>query len=69
MKKKLRVAIIGCGRILPMHAVPATVLEQSELVAVCDIRAERAKPRVYRRELRVRKPRLVEVQVARGRIF
>ena len=45
MKKKLRVAIIGCGRILPMHAVPATVLEQSELVAVCDIRAERAKPR------------------------
>ena len=43
MKKKLRVAIIGCGRILPMHAVPATVLEQSELVAVCDIRAERAK--------------------------
>lgn len=48
MKKKLRVAIIGCGRILPMHAVPATVLEQSELVAVCDIRAERAKAEIGR---------------------
>ena len=37
--------------------------------AVRPLRAESAKPRVYRRELRVRKPRFVEVQVARGRIF
>lgn len=43
MNKKVRVGIIGCGRILPMHIVPATVLEQSELVAVCDIKPERAR--------------------------
>lgn len=42
MSKKLRVGIIGCGRILPMHIVPATVLEQAELIAVCDIKPDRA---------------------------
>lgn len=40
--KKLRIGIIGCGRIAVMHAVPATVLEEAELVACCDIVAERA---------------------------
>ncbi len=40
--KKLRIGIIGCGRISVMHAVPATVLEESMLVACCDIVAERA---------------------------
>lgn len=42
MKRKVKVGIIGCGRILPMHIVPATILEQADLVSVCDIRPERA---------------------------
>ena len=42
MKTKLRVGIVGCGRILPMHATPATVLEEAQLVAVCDIKKDRA---------------------------
>lgn len=40
--EKVRVGIVGCGRILPMHATPATLLKQAELVAVCDIKKERA---------------------------
>ena len=39
--KKLRVAIIGCGRIAQMHFVPAAHLEESELVAACDIKPNR----------------------------
>lgn len=41
--KKLRVAIIGCGRISVMHLVSADRLNQAELVACCDINEERAK--------------------------
>ena len=41
--KKLRVAVIGCGRISVMHLVPASVLEEAELVACCDIKEDRAK--------------------------
>lgn len=40
--KKLRVGVIGCGRICVMHFVPAQKLEQAELVACCDIRKDRA---------------------------
>ncbi len=40
--EKLRVAIIGCGRIFVMHAVPATVLKETELTACCDISLSRA---------------------------
>ena len=40
--KKLRVAVIGCGRISLMHLEPANMLEESELVACCDIKEERA---------------------------
>lgn len=40
--KKLRVGIIGCGRISVMHLVSAEVLECAELVACCDIKRERA---------------------------
>ena len=36
------IAVIGCGRIAVMHLVPASVLEESELVAVCDIKEDRA---------------------------
>ena len=42
MTDKVRVGIIGCGRILPMHITPATVLPQAELVAVCDVKKDRA---------------------------
>lgn len=41
--KKLRVGIIGCGRISVRHIGSAMLLPQSELVAVCDIRIERAR--------------------------
>ncbi len=41
--KKLRVGIIGCGRISVMHLMPASVLPQAELVACCDIDEARAK--------------------------
>ena len=40
--KKLRVAVIGCGRISVMHLIPAKNLEWAELVACCDIKADRA---------------------------
>ncbi len=36
--KKLKVGIIGCGRISIMHFVSADVLEYAELVACCDIK-------------------------------
>lgn len=40
--KKLRVGIIGCGRISPMHLISADTLEQAELVACCDVKKDRA---------------------------
>ncbi len=40
---KLRIGIIGCGNIFPMHAVPVSELALTELVAVCDIKEDRAK--------------------------
>ena len=40
--KKLRVGVIGCGRISVMHFVPVKTVEQAELVACCDIKEERA---------------------------
>lgn len=39
---KLRIGIIGCGRIAVMHLVSADKLETAELVACCDIKKERA---------------------------
>ena len=42
-KTKLRVGVIGCGRISVMHLVPASVLETAELVACCDIKEDRAR--------------------------
>lgn len=41
--KKLRVAVIGCGRISVMHLVPASYLDEAELVACCDIKEDRAR--------------------------
>lgn len=40
--KKLRVGVIGCGRISVMHFVSAKELEYAELVACCDVKKERA---------------------------
>lgn len=40
--KKLNVAVIGCGIISGMHLESVCALDMVELVAVCDIREERA---------------------------
>ena len=40
--KKIRAAVIGCGSISVMHMDSIAALDESELVAVCDIKAERA---------------------------
>ena len=40
--KKLRVGVIGCGRISPMHLISADALAQADLVACCDIKKDRA---------------------------
>ena len=42
MNRKLKVGIIGCGRISVMHLLPAVNLKQSELVCVCDVKKDRA---------------------------
>jgi predicted dehydrogenase len=39
---KLRVGIVGCGNIFPMHAISIKKNENLELVAVCDIKKDRA---------------------------
>lgn len=41
--KKYKVGIVGCGSIFPMHAVSVEMLENAELVAVCDNKEDRAK--------------------------
>ncbi len=43
--KNYRVGIIGCGNIFPMHAVSIREIDNAELVAVCDIKEDRAKKR------------------------
>lgn len=42
MDKKMRFAIIGCGRIAPKHAESIVALPEAELVAVCDSVPEKA---------------------------
>ena len=39
---KLRVGVIGCGRISVRHLIPLTKIDEVELVACCDIKPERA---------------------------
>ncbi|NMA91214.1 MAG: Gfo/Idh/MocA family oxidoreductase [Amphibacillus sp.] len=39
---QLRVGIIGCGNVFPMHAASVVAREDAELVAVCDIKKDRA---------------------------
>ena len=39
---KIRVGVIGCGRISVMHLASAVELPESELVACCDIKPDRA---------------------------
>ncbi len=41
--KQLRVGIIGCGNIFPMHAQSIKDREDAEIVAVCDSKEDRAK--------------------------
>ena len=40
--RKLRVGVIGCGRISVMHFVSIGAIEEAELVACCDIKKDRA---------------------------
>lgn len=40
---KYRVGIVGCGNIFPMHAISVSSLECAEVVAVCDVKEDRAK--------------------------
>ena len=40
--KKIRVGVIGCGRISVMHLVPLSMMEDVELVACADIKPDRA---------------------------
>ncbi|NMB45091.1 MAG: Gfo/Idh/MocA family oxidoreductase [Firmicutes bacterium] len=40
--KKTRVALIGCGRVANVHAQALVALEETELVAVVDIKPDRA---------------------------
>ncbi len=40
--KKLKVGVIGCGSISVMHLDSIVALDESELVAVCDIKPDRA---------------------------
>lgn len=42
---KYKVGVVGCGNIFPMHAISINEQENAELVAVCDIKEERAKNR------------------------
>lgn len=39
---KLRVGVIGCGRVSVMHLVSLTSIKEIELVACCDIKRDRA---------------------------
>ena len=41
--KKLRVGVIGCGNISERHLDSAQSLDEAELVAVCDVKEDRAK--------------------------
>ena len=40
--KKLRIGVIGCGRVSVMHLGSIALLGEAELVACCDIKSERA---------------------------
>lgn len=40
--KRIRAAVVGCGNISVMHLDSIHALDESELVAVCDIKPERA---------------------------
>ena len=42
MKAKLKIGIIGCGRISVMHFTSAKLLPQSDIVACCDIEKVKA---------------------------
>lgn len=49
---QLRVGIIGCGNVFPMHAASVVAREDAELVAVCDIKKDRADQKAERYQCR-----------------
>lgn len=40
--KKLRVAVVGCGRVAVVHIAAIAALKQAEIAAFCDVKYERA---------------------------
>jgi UDP-N-acetyl-2-amino-2-deoxyglucuronate dehydrogenase len=42
MPRKIKTAIVGCGKVAPLHAAPLAALDESEFVAVCDAGRGRA---------------------------
>ena len=42
-KVKYRVGVIGCGRISPFHGMPVKALDDTKVVACCDIRRRKAR--------------------------
>lgn len=48
--RKLRVGIVGCGNIFPMHAISIKKNKDLELVGVCDIKKDRANKEAERFE-------------------
>lgn len=69
--KTFRAAIVGCGAIFTMHAASLAVIENTSLVAVCDIDEQRAKKRAeefgcnyytdYRQMLEIEKPDVLHI--------
>ncbi|MDY0210951.1 MAG: Gfo/Idh/MocA family oxidoreductase [Acholeplasma sp.] len=47
---KLRVGIVGCGNIFPMHAISIKKNDQLDLVAICDIKKDRVEKEAKRFE-------------------
>ncbi|HBG00925.1 MAG TPA: gfo/Idh/MocA family oxidoreductase [Firmicutes bacterium] len=41
--RQLKVAVIGCGNVAPVHLAAATTNPSAQLIAVCDTKEERAK--------------------------
>lgn len=55
--EKIRAAVIGCGNISVMHSDSIAALDEAELVAVCDVKKERAEAaaKIYIETVKIQK--------------
>lgn len=70
-KKPLRVAVVGCGRISPLHLRTAKEAPEARLVACCDVNKDRARAAAsefgcraytdFRRMIRRARPQVVHI--------